>query len=87
MKLKQYAQIELAAYVNRGEVTRLGVALIFIALITIITGTVFDEVPQSSLLVAEEELGATLPVYDLQNAPLSVAGRDAPEEVCTFRVG
>ena len=58
MKLKQYAQIELAAYVNRGEVTRLGVALIFIALIMIITGTVFGDTPQSTLLVASAVIGA-----------------------------
>ncbi len=58
LKLKQYAQIELAAYVNRGEVTRLGVALIFIALTMIITGTVFEDMPQSTLLVASAVIGA-----------------------------
>ena len=58
MKFKQYAQIELAAYVNRGEVTRLGIALIFITVIMIYAGTVFDEMPQGTLLVASAVIGA-----------------------------
>ena len=58
MKLKHISQIELAAYVNRGEVSRLGVALIFVALVMIFAGSAFAGQPHGPLLVASAVIGA-----------------------------
>ena len=58
MKFKDYLSIESAANVSRGEVGRLGTAVLFVVGVIIYTGARFDDIDQLFLLIAAAVIGA-----------------------------
>lgn len=58
MQVKEYLKIEKAASLSRSEVGRLGVAIIFIVLVVIYTGSNFAHVEQAYLLISAAVIGA-----------------------------
>lgn len=58
MKLKDFRKVERAAGISRGEVARIGTALIFAVAVMIFTGTQFGYIDQVYLLVAAAVIGA-----------------------------
>jgi PiT family inorganic phosphate transporter len=58
MTMKEYNRIEGATYLSRGEVGRLGTAILFIVGVMIFTGARFADVEQAYLLVAAAVIGA-----------------------------
>ena len=58
MEMLQISKIEAAAGLSRGELSRLGVAVIFIAAVMIYTGALHRDVDQAYLLVAAAVIGA-----------------------------
>ena len=58
MQLKHLARIEHAAGVNKGEISRIGIAVVFIAIVIIFTGSAHKNIDQAYLLVAAAVIGA-----------------------------
>ncbi|MEZ5660325.1 MAG: anion permease [Burkholderiaceae bacterium] len=58
MRIKDYAKIERASSLSRGEVGRLGTAILFVIGVILFTGTRFADFEQSHLLVAAAVIGA-----------------------------
>lgn len=58
MKIKDYAKIESATYASRGEMGRLGTAILFIIAVMIYTGASFAHIDQLFLLIAAAVIGA-----------------------------
>ena len=58
MKVREYAKIEKATAASRGEVGRLGTAILFVIAVMIYTGATFAHVDQLFLLIAAAVIGA-----------------------------
>lgn len=58
MVVKDYLRIERATYLSRGEVGRLGSAVLFIVAVVVFTGARFGEIEQAYLLIAAAVVGA-----------------------------
>ena len=58
VKAKDYLKIESAANLSRGEVGRLGTAVLFIVAVIIYAGSTFSHVDQQFLLIAAAVIGA-----------------------------
>ena len=58
MQLKHLARIEHATGVNKGELSRIGIAVVFIAVVIIYTGSAHKNIDQAYLLVAAAVIGA-----------------------------
>jgi len=58
LKLKEYLKIEQAAGISRGEIGRIGSAIIFMMIVMIYTGSKFGHVEQVYLLIAAAVIGA-----------------------------
>ncbi|PHR53957.1 MAG: inorganic phosphate transporter [Robiginitomaculum sp.] len=58
MRLKDYNKVESAANLSRGEVGRLGTAILFIVAVIIYTGMKYSHLEQSYMLIAAAVIGA-----------------------------
>ena len=58
MVVRDYLKIERATHLSRGEVGRLGSAILFIVAVMIFTGARFGHVEQAYLLIAAAVIGA-----------------------------
>lgn len=58
MELREYNKVERAANLSRGEVGRLGTAILFIVGVIIYTGTQFAHLEQSYMLISAAVIGA-----------------------------
>ena len=58
MVIRDYVKIERATYLSRGEVGRLGTAILFIMGVIIFTGARFADLEQAYLLIAAAVIGA-----------------------------